>query len=182
MLLSNKLSQQFQWELAAVLVFVVLIAAYMIPAIGYTRADVRDDLRKTDIAQLKQALERYNNTAKHYVPSPDGHLACTNSIDVNSWLFGPNSPLVKQKIVTAIPHDVRESATQNYQYCITDIQNNQVTAYYLQAQLENYQPDQIGFDEDEARKYAFRILNENGHTLYRVCGGSEKQCGTGSSS
>lgn len=162
----------------ALLIFVL---AWAIPAIIYARADVRDDLRKTDISTLKHALEQYNNVTGQYVAAPPGQTNCTSSAEANSWLFGNSSLLKQKKILTAMPHDLREPVHQ-YRYCVTDTQNHQVTSYFLEAQLEAYQADQIGFDEDEARKYAFRILNDHGRTLYRVCGGAETQCGTGSSS
>lgn len=153
------MSRQSFWEMIAVLVLAAMFLVFALPALFYARADIRDDGRKNDIAQLKHALEQYNNKANNYIATPDGQPGCINS-----------------KAIKA------PAITSDYRYCVTQVTGKQITGYYLEAQLENHQADYIGFDEDEDRKYAFRILNENGHTLYRVCGGEEKQCGTGSSS
>lgn len=63
-----------------------------------------------------------------------------------------------------------------YRYVVTNTAANHTQGYYLEAQLERRAPDALGFDEDEKRKYHFRVLNEKSHTLYRVCGGTETQC------
>lgn len=63
-----------------------------------------------------------------------------------------------------------------YRYCVTSLENKHASGFYLQAQLESRQPEARGFDEDEHRKYDFRVLREGTATLYRVCGGVELQC------
>ena len=63
-----------------------------------------------------------------------------------------------------------------YRYVVTDTAATHTQGYYLEAQLERPQVDTRGFDEDEKRKYHFRMLNENNQILYRVCGGTEMQC------
>lgn len=63
-----------------------------------------------------------------------------------------------------------------YRYIVTQRQQQHASGYYLEATQERHSADTIGFDEDEKRKYHFRVLNENNQTLYRVCGGTETQC------
>ncbi len=63
-----------------------------------------------------------------------------------------------------------------YRYVVTDTAAMHTQGYYLEAHMERPQADTRGFDEDEKRKYHFRVLNENNQILYRVCGGTEMQC------
>jgi type II secretory pathway pseudopilin PulG len=146
-------------------------------SIFYARTAVRDDLRKQDITNIKHALEQYFNTHEFYVTSPENsqQLTCTqNSPD--SWLFSDASPLLREQFIDAIPHDVRESKGHVYRYCVTSLSRGKATGFYLEAQLESKAPVGVFFDEDEERKFGFRVLKENGKRLYRVCGGQETQC------
>lgn len=68
------------------------------------------------------------------------------------------------------------TAYGSYTYCVTSLDNKHASGFYLQAQLESRQPEARGFDEDEQRKYDFRVLHQGMTTLYRVCGGVELQC------
>lgn len=115
------------------LIFVVLL----IPSLLTTRAEIRDGLRKQDIATLKHNAEMYFNEHNIYPTSLDA------------------SP---------------------YRYVVTKTQDQAASGYYIEAELEVEQLDQTAFDEDELRKYHFRILHEDNKILYRVCGGEETQC------
>lgn len=121
------------------LVLAGLIAMFLLallPSLLTQRAEVRDDLKRQDIATLKRQAEDFYNQHEYYpdeLPSP-------------------------------------------YRYMVTDTAANHTQGYYLEAQLERPQADTLGFDEDEKRKYHFRVLNVNNQTLYRVCGGTERQC------
>ena len=164
---------------------IVLFIAAVVPALTRARAEVRDDLRRQDITNLKVALEQYNNEHNHYgLPVrqagllPEGAPECTASADKASWLFGDKSPLLQEQFIDAIPHDTRESLGHAYRFCATelDAENRGIAGYFLEAELEVDQPDTISFDEDERRKFFYRILYDEGRTLYRICGGSETQC------
>ncbi|MEX0650115.1 MAG: hypothetical protein WD200_03875 [Candidatus Andersenbacteria bacterium] len=154
----------------------ILALLIIIPAVFKARIAVRDDLRMQDMAILKQAVEQYNNTHDFYVTPPTTTSPCTTSMELDSWLFGSNSSLIKEGHIDALPHDVRESTDRHYVYCATDIQSGRTTGYYLEAHLEQRLEPEIGFDEDESRKFDYRILNQDDKTLYRVCGGTETQC------
>lgn len=147
------------------------------------RAAVRDDLRRTDITNLKRAAEMYFNQHDFYPSPPEsGEITngtppvCTSSEQENSWLFGNSSPLLREGHINAIPHDVRETKGRVYMYCATRARAGETQGYFFQAHLEEDQPDEVNFDDDETRKFTYRILHENGQVLYRVCGGTETQC------
>lgn len=140
------------------LIFVILL----IPSLLATRAAIRDGLRQQDITYLKRTLEDYYNTHEFYPPTPKHCLISTNP---GEWSF-----------VKVMPHDVREEKGYFYRYCQTSGDNKGAAGYFLEAQFEVDQKDQRSFDEDEQRKFHYRILREDGQTLYRVCGGEEKQC------
>lgn len=146
------------WEYLIGTVIATALFTFLVPALLNARAAVRDDLRKTDIANLKHALEMYYNAHNAY---PLAERGCS--------LFTGDSQILKEKFIDAIPHDVRESRGHMYKYCVTD-------GYFLEAQLETAQPETIDHDDDEKRNYNYRVLHEDGKILYRVCGGEEKQC------
>ncbi len=170
------MTKQIRYELISVISLAVVLAALGAHSILYARSVVRDDLRKQDIANIKRSAEQYFNAHNSYPAATIHTIGCTQS-SKDSWFFGESSPLLREQFIDAIPHDVRESKGFVYSYCITGIEKNIVTSFYLQAQLESQAKDGVFFDEDEHRKFNFRILHENGKTLYRVCGGQEHQCG-----
>lgn len=139
------MSPRARWEAVALVVLLLVLLAFAIPAFLHARAEVRDDLRRDDLTNLKRELEQYNNKFKVYPAISGGQEGCT-----------PKG---------------------SYTYCVTQVEAGQTVGFYVEAQLEVPQPDTIGFDEDESRKFAYRIINENHRTLYRVCGGTETQCG-----
>lgn len=152
------------------LVFLLFLA----PAFFASRTEVRDELRRRDIANLKRGFEKYNNAKNHYGLIAKDGPNCTTTNDPASGLLGDKSELLKGGFIDAIPHDVRD---RDYFYCATDInEEDKVMGFYLEAQLERPHEDQVGFDEDEMRKFNYRILNEDSKIKYRVCGGTEKQC------
>lgn len=63
-----------------------------------------------------------------------------------------------------------------YSYHVTSQEESGATGYFLEAQFEVEQKDQTTFDEDESRKFHYRILHQENKILYRVCGGTETQC------
>jgi len=160
-------------------VFGIVVLAWVVVVIvaaNAARAAVRDDLRQTDMEHLKIALEKYNNEFEHYVAAPAGAEACTKSTDGDSWLFGDQSPLLLGKFTDALPHDVREGRGRWYTYCATDMRDGKAFGYYMQAMLEVPRSEGLMFDEDENRKYYYRIVSDNNKILYVLCGGEEEQC------
>lgn len=164
-------------EYRVVLVLVGIFLLLLIPAVWLARAEVRDDLRRQDITNLKRAIEQYFNRHQYY-PTPPTTEACTSS-SPDSWFFGDRAALLREQHIDVIPHDVRENQQYYYSYCATAYDRNGKTrGYYLQAQLERPAAATRAFDEDEERKFYFRVLNDHDQVLYRVCGGNEKQCET----
>jgi len=160
------------WAAGALLTFILIFVVY---GLAQARTRVRDTLRQDDITNLKRAIEQYNNAFFAYPTPPNTEAACTETAP-DSWLLGNDSPLVNGHFIDAIPHDVREKSGHLYRYCATVVENGKTTGYYLEAELEVDQSDIIAFDEDEERKFAYRILHDGARILYRVCGGDENQC------
>lgn len=172
--------QHTQIEYTVATLMAVVLLALLASAMLNARAAVRDDLRKTDLTNLKRGIEMYNNQHNFY-PAPPSEPSdmpkCTTVTDTSSWLFAGNSILLRGQYLNAIPHDVRESRGHIYMYCATDIlQGSQALGYYLEAQLEVKQPDIVAHDEDDLHNFDYRVLHDNGKILYRVCGGTENQC------
>lgn len=164
-----------QREYAVIAILLCIFGALTAQAVISGRAYVRDDLRQQDITHLKQALEKYFNAHEFYVTPPAGQSSCTSS-SAESWFFSDASPLLAEQHTDAIPHDVRERSGFKYTYCATHQYQGNTTGYYLEAEMEtNKQPGRF-FDEDEKRKFGYRIMKDGNRTLYRVCGGSETQC------
>lgn len=164
-----------KWEFTIVAIGFALFLGITAYSVSYARAAVRDDLRKQDITNLKRAIEQYYNIEELYPISPNRRTGCTTS-SKDSWFFSDESPLLHGQFIDAIPHDVRENKGFVYSYCVTQAPKKQATAFYLEARLESNEPKGIFFDEDEQRKFHYRVLEEDGKKLYRVCGGEEKQC------
>lgn len=163
-------------ELQVITIASVLVTLIYIPAILAAREGVRDDLRRQDITSLKRALETYYNSREYYVTPPRGAEACTTS-SPSSWFFGEQAALLQAQAIDVIPHDVREHSGFGYTYCATDRdQAGKAQGYYLQAELERPEQEIVSFDEDEQRKFHYRVLHEDGKVYYRVCGGTELQC------
>ena len=159
---------------------VVALGGILLCSIGlysslYARSVVRDDIRKQDITNLKRAIEQYNNAHAFYPTPPSGSSECSKS-SPQDWLLGEDSSLLKEHFIDAIPHDTRESKGFAYMYCPTVISKGHTTGFYLQAQFESDQAEGVFFDDDEHRKFGYRILNNNDTKLYRVCGGDDHQC------
>lgn len=151
-----------QREYLVLALLVGFFIAALIPSLLTTRAAVRDGLRKENITYLKRSLEDfYNQHATYPLPA----ATCITSTNPQDWNFAPT-----------LPHDVRESKGFAYRYCVTSRNSRGATGYYLEARFEREASDQQAFDEDEQRKFHYRILHANGQTLYRVCGGEEQQC------
>lgn len=167
---------QSSQEYRALLVLGTLLVIGLLQAVVPARAEVRDDLRRQDITNLKRSIEQYFNRREFYPTPPTGKSACTSS-SPDSWFFGKSSPLLREQYIDVIPHDVREYREHYYAYCTTTSDSaGKTQGYYLQAQLERPEVPLRSFDEDESRKFYFRILREDDQVLYRVCGGNEKQC------
>lgn len=170
-----------RWEYAALTIMGVIIGILISRATIIARGEVRDDLRTQDMTDLKRALEQYFNTHEQYI-SPPAELGsasqpvCTTSAATDSWFFGASSPLVKEKFIAAMPHDLRESEGKSYRYCATVLKGGQAVGYTLEAQLEYPKPEGTFFDEDELRKFHYRIMPADGYTIYRLCGGEEPSC------
>lgn len=165
------------WELSCIGVIVVIAFGFFLNAFLYNREVVRDDIRRDDLTNLKHALEAYYNVYNVYPTSPQKTIDCTFSNDPQSWFFGNASPLFKAHVIDALPHDLHESTERRYAYCVTALDGTgNASGYYLEASLEVDAPDAVHFDEDEDRKFHYRIVHDHGVPFIRVCGGEEHQC------
>ena len=171
----KQLDMRTKYEIVLLGVITAILLAFLVNSFLFARTAVRDDLRREDITNLKRAAELYNNKFGYYPTPPSKLTECTSS-DPSSWLLGENSPLVEDHFINAIPHDVRESKGHVYSYCVTNIEDGRAMDYYFEAELEITEDEERAFDEDESRKFDYRILHEDGKVLYRVCGGNEEQC------
>lgn len=58
------------------------------------------------------------------------------------------------------------------QYVVLTEHDGGAEAWYIRTPLENAAPNFSGYDFESGRNYYYRIVNENGHTFYDVCGGT----------
>lgn len=63
-----------------------------------------------------------------------------------------------------------------HEYVVSEADGAGAKSWYLRAQLENKHTAEAGYDEDEGRKYNFRLVQEGSVTFYEVCGGTP-ECG-----
>lgn len=59
-----------------------------------------------------------------------------------------------------------------HEYIVTNSDGRGATGWYVRAQLENPASTTSGFDYEEGHNFYWRITNDEGRTLYEVCGGT----------
>lgn len=152
------LSLRVKIETAVCVAVLSIFGWLLLYAVLVTRAEIRDDQRKQDLTTLKQALEQYNNRHHGYPAAPPNQSPCTTSDEKDSWFFS-------------------EASSKGYRYCAAAGQQGLADGFFLETALEHTQPTGTFKDEDERRKFRYRVLEEDGKLLYRICGGTEDQCG-----
>ncbi len=59
-----------------------------------------------------------------------------------------------------------------HEYVVIEKAGTEAASWYLRAELENPHTTSAGHDEDEGRKYDYRLIHTEGRTYYEVCGGT----------
>jgi general secretion pathway protein G len=128
-------------ELLIVIVIIGILAVLIIPNLASGPARARDAQRKSDLRNIKTALETYYNDNNSY-PVSVGGASCTPAVCLGGSggvLTSGNTPYMK-----TVPDDPK--AGQHYTYSPTpaSCSAGACTSYTLTATLENTNDSQAG--------------------------------------
>lgn len=113
-------------ELLVVLAIIGILAAMIIASLSGARARARDATRKSDLRQIKTALEQYYSDQ-----SPEQYPTAASWTALGTILTGGTTPYIK-----TWPLDPKNSGTYVYSYAYA-VTGTLPSAYYLCADLEN---------------------------------------------
>lgn len=120
-------------ELLVVIAIIGILAAMVVVALGGARAKGRDAVRKSDLAQMKSALELYFGDQK-----PEKYVVEATGVTINGIDDTLTAALVAGKYMKKVPVDPKNAAPYLYKYKSL----NSAADYQLTATLENAQdPD-----------------------------------------
>lgn len=167
---------------ACVLVAIgVIFLMLFIGAAGYARREYHDGLRRQKLREIKFELERAFNTTNGFPLHPSGDLTwCGSTEDPEDWFF--TAFLKRERRWENPVHDSQPSHESFFRYCSTALGGKTAkgkplaAGFFLEATMENPRKDSTGFNTEY--NIFERTLTENGQTLFRICGGTETQCGT----
>lgn len=114
--------------LVAVTIIAVLIATGIISYSSVNKR-ARDAKRKSDIEQLRSALEMYRTDTSYYPNAGTG-----------GWTDAANLTVLVTTYLPAIPSDPKNT-TQTYRYKATNLTSGNYYGYCLSALLESENPD-----------------------------------------
>lgn len=162
---------------AIIVIFLVLFVG----AARYARQEYRDGLRRHHLREIKFELERSFNTMNGFPLHPSGDLSwCGSTEDSEDWFF---TAFLKRERRWANPVGTPSSSHgMFYRYCPTVLGGKTAkgkplaAGFFLEAIMENAREDSHGFNTEY--NIFERTVAENGQTLFRICGGTEPQCGT----
>lgn len=109
-------------ELLVVIAIIGILASMALVALSGTRAKARDATRKSDLRQIKTALEIYYSDQ-----NPNAYYTSAAAVTVSDTIFGGSG----QAYMKTIPND--PSTGRNYEY------QSDGTDYMLSCNLENDQ-------------------------------------------
>lgn len=171
--------REVQQEAVTLLVLAVLFLLFAVPALGYAAREGRDGERRERIRTLKTELERFNNEQQGFPLHPSGNAGvCGESSDPDDWFF---THFLSTRWLSP-PVDPRHAAGKALRYCPTSVIERSgqspraAGGFYLEAELENLRPEEAGFNSEH--NVFERTLTVGRVSVYRLCGGSETQCGT----
>jgi type II secretion system protein G len=113
-------------ELLVVLAIIGILAAMIIASLSGARARARDATRKSDLRQVKTALEQY-----YQDQSPEGYYPASTAIDFTDAGF---SGALTPTYIKSLPTDPKNSAPYVYKY---QSSGTPPSAYVLYTGLEN---------------------------------------------
>ncbi|MCK4454106.1 type II secretion system protein [Candidatus Parcubacteria bacterium] len=112
-------------ELLVVIAVIGLLSSIVLVSLSGAKARARDAIRKSDMSQIRKALEVYWSIYEHYPPeghwcdSSIGHSGGACPINPAQADWGPNSDLrdlITAKITSVIPIDPINNSTYYYWY------------------------------------------------------------------
>lgn len=153
--------------------FGVTFATLLLRALSEARKELADGMRRDHLTLLKHSLETYFNVGEVYPASPtEPRIGCTSNVEEHSWLFGQKSPLRAASAPDSFPRDPTFPANWSYQYCVTAVDNQGATAWYLRTRLERLRKPTDGFDVEADHNYYYRVVREGSVTFFDICGGT----------
>lgn len=111
-------------ELLVVIAIIGILASMVIVALSSARAKARDATRKSDLRQIKTALEVYYSDQ-----NPNEYYGTTTAITVSDTVFGG----ADQTYIKTLPTDPTAGRSYEYQTDTADSAQN----YMLSCDLEN---------------------------------------------
>lgn len=159
----------------------VVFLVLLIGGLNYAAREHRDGVRRQHLRAIKTELEQWYNSRNGFPIHPSGDLDwCGSSTDPDDWFF---VTFLKRERQWATPvRDSKASRGFAFRYCPTvlaektDEQHPLAVGFFLETPLENRPPESAGFNTEH---HIFeRTLRAEGRTFYRICGGTEAQCGT----
>ncbi|HVE80723.1 MAG TPA: prepilin-type N-terminal cleavage/methylation domain-containing protein [Candidatus Dormibacteraeota bacterium] len=119
-------------ELIVVVVIIGILAALIIPNLAAAPKRARDAQRKSDLRNIKTALEAYHQDNNSYPPAGGAECTPSDPACLKTTLTGTTDQYMK-----IVPNDPK--AGRNYTYAPVPVSctNGACTSYKLSAELEN---------------------------------------------
>lgn len=173
-------TQPARGEALALVGATLLFLIALVPALSYARREHRDGVRRALLREVKQELELWFNEREGFPLHPSGDLGhCGSTDDTEDWFFAHFWVRERKKEPLRILGNDRQYPLR---YCptaraaVTDGQPPAASGFILEAVLEHPQPERVRFNFEH--NIGERTVNVDGRSAYRICGGTETQCGT----
>ncbi len=161
--------------LVSIPVLVFLVA--LVPALAHAQREYRDGVRRDRLRHVKRDLEDWYNRTNAFPLPPSGDAArCGTSDDRGDWFFTGHRI---EDFSRSPVHDPTNRSPFVFRYCPTARTPGDppgATAFFLESTLENPAAERAGFNFEH--NILERVLTVDGRSVYRICGGTEAQCGT----